>query len=278
MSRRAFSTLGYALSRYRNICPSWSQTQSLLGVAPEATPDHVAWRTFKRYGGIQGVSKILQEDGYVPIREYQFPHLNVEAQHFEHVSDEDQPLVFVSELNDEGLPKEASDLIVDRIGATHLSRWDGASTGTELWGAPSYRGFKTLEQHTAYGAWVYVFGNLLNHAAFNVRNTRFYNPGDHYGEALENCVVAMADSGISINQTKGSTIHVSNDGLLHQASTSADDKEVQWSDGKRRKIPGVFVELIMRLPDSTGELKEGFEGENAARLFTSTERRRRHYD
>lgn len=257
--RRAFSSITRGLDHYQQICSSYSIARDMLNVPHTTQPDHVAWRSFRSAGGIQNIETVLAEEGYVPAKHYDFRGLNVRATHFEHT---EQPLVFASEFDDASLQgvdlRSALQLLLKPV---KQMRWDGSSTGTLLWGAPDYKVFLELEKQSAYAAWSYVFGNTLNHATIDC------------GEALTQCVNVVG-SRLTLNRNAaGNTIHVSHDGLLHQASTAADFVDVMWSDGEVRAIPGPFVEFIQRIRDpATGEPKRGFEPENAARIFTSTDR------
>ena len=105
----------------------------------------------------------------------------------------------------------------------------------------------------------------MNHSTINISDINIRCSGDK----LEYCVNKLKKNGIPINDC----IHISNDGLLHQASTKAENIDVLWNDGKIRKIPGPFVEFIQRLNDPNTKLpKTGFEPENAKKIFPSTNR------
>jgi len=267
-------SFGVGLLVYRAVCPSWQKTLSLLQVPVNVPPDHLAWRTFGRAGGVENVGRVLEREGYRSVGHYNFPNICVTAQHFEHIHQPDHyPLVFASQLDDHELPMEAQNIIHKRLMQKPNRKWNGVSTGTDLWGLPNYADFKTLEQHSKYAAWVYVFGNLLNHAATNVdfSGLEVAKGRDNYGEKLANCVGILEAQKMEMNCDEGSVINISRDGLLHQASIRGDPILVRWSDGKLRAIPGASVELLQRLIDpASGEPKEGFEVENATRLFTAT--------
>ena len=62
--------------------------------------DHIAFRTFndKRLN-IDVLAQIFLKAGYVEKGNYIFEQKKLKAKHFEHITDTDAPLVFISELN-----------------------------------------------------------------------------------------------------------------------------------------------------------------------------------
>jgi hypothetical protein len=62
--KQTWSSIGFGLTRYKWMCPSWHQSQSILRVPVNAPPDHLAWKTFRRAGGVESVSKTLAREGY----------------------------------------------------------------------------------------------------------------------------------------------------------------------------------------------------------------------
>ena len=278
--KNSIDAISSGLHCYKAICPSWHIINDVLGVQTFAKPDHVAWRTFRGAGGIKAAASVLEEQGYQPIKNYEFPSMNVNACHFEHP--DDRPLVFVGELDETKLPEESQRIITERIKLIGSCVWDGVSTGSQLWGTPDYHDYKVLEKQSSYAAWVYVFGNQLNHSTVDVKNTIAwdYDADKSFGEALDICIdLLKTDGRVKFNTSNTSDtcnsdiIHISNDGLLHQASNKADLVNIMWNDKIERKIPGIFVELVQRLDDPiTGLPKEGFEAENAILIFPSTDR------
>ena len=260
--RRFFSSLSVisrGLERYKQ-ASNLTVMQDLIGVKDPSKFDHFAWRTFRAAGGLKLVTPVLESEGYEPRDRYQFPGLMVTAQYFEK---EDAPLIFVSELDDRLLPGDARAVL---SGISPDQAWDGRSSGEELWGQRNVRDYETLQKYSQYAAWTYVHGNLLNHATINVTDTAHVSSVP--GASIRNVMEHLKRYKVPLNAY--GRVHISQDGLLHQASTQADDLWIAFDDDYHRRVPGVFVEFIERLMDSNGDYKKGFEAENATEIFTST--------
>jgi hypothetical protein len=113
----------------------------------------------------------------------------------------------------------------------------------------SYVEYQDINEQNSYLAWTVLFEGHINHLALIV---------DDIELATEKCI----QSGIKMNED-GGLYKVSNDKLLIQTATIADYIQYTFADGKTEYIPYTFVELIQRKRD-------GFEQDNAKRIFTST--------
>jgi 4-hydroxyphenylpyruvate dioxygenase-like putative hemolysin len=94
-----------------------------------------------------------------------------------------------------------------------------------------------------------LFEGHINHLALEV---------DDIELATEKCIKA----GLKMNY-EGGLYKVSKDKLLIQTATMSEPVRYIFKNGKMDYVPYTFVELIQRG-------REGFEQENAKRIFTST--------
>lgn len=106
-----------------------------------------------------------------------------------------------------------------------------------------------------YIAWTYLFKTDINHIAIQVNDIQ---------KTTENLI----ESGIKFN-TDGGLYKVSKDGLLIQSATMANMIKVNFAD-KADYVPYTFLEFVERKKDSNGNERDGFETENATKIFTST--------
>jgi hypothetical protein len=86
--------------------------------------------------------------------------------------------------------------------------------------------------------------------------------------------------GINLNDA-GGEIKISRDRLLRQSSTVAESIQATFADGETAEIAGSYVEFAERLPLpqytkipkeklTNSHRREGFETENADKIFEST--------
>lgn len=113
----------------------------------------------------------------------------------------------------------------------------------------SFSDYQRINSQNSYLAWTVLFEGHINHVALLV---------DDIELSTEKCIQA----GIKMNED-GGLYKVSNDKLLIQTATIAEPVKYTFLDGTSEYIPYTFVELIQRK-------REGFEQDNAKRIFTST--------
>jgi len=139
--------------------------------------------------------------------------------------------------------KDTTNSVIPRL---FVSRYMGGSI-------PSIRSlsdYQLINSQNSYLAWTTLFEGHINHLAILV---------DDIELATEKCI----QSGIQMNED-GGLYKVSNDKLLVQTATIAEPIKYTFLDGTTAYIPYTFVELIQRG-------REGFEQDNAKRIFTSTQ-------
>ena len=113
----------------------------------------------------------------------------------------------------------------------------------------SYSDYQHINEINSYLAWTILFEGHINHLALEV---------DDIELATEKCIKA----GLKMNY-EGGLYKVSKDKLLIQTATMSEPIKYIFKNGKMEYVPYTFVELIQRG-------REGFEQENAKKIFTST--------
>ena len=114
----------------------------------------------------------------------------------------------------------------------------------------SYKDYISVNKENSYLAWTILFEGHINHLALEVSDIEW---------ATEKCI----KEGMKMNY-EGGLYKVSKDNLLIQTATIAEPIKYTFKDEKTEYVPYTFVELIQRR-------REGFEQENAKRIFTSTQ-------
>jgi hypothetical protein len=114
----------------------------------------------------------------------------------------------------------------------------------------THKDYLSVNKENSYLAWTVLFEGHINHLALEVDDIEW---------ATEKCI----KEGIKMNY-EGGLYKVSKDKLLIQTATIAEPIKYTFKDGKSDFVPYTFVELIQRG-------REGFEQENAKRIFTSTQ-------
>lgn len=251
---------------YTNQNPSARKVYELFTAQGEKVlNDHIAFRTFDdRRLNIDVLSKIFIERGYVQKGEYTFKEKHLYAKHFEHVSDEKAPRVFISQL----ITKDFSSFlqktvkrIIEKVPANKLKSNDLIFSGN-VWGTPDYNTYLKLREESEYAAWVYVYGFRANHFTVNINALKKY-------DSIEKVNQFIKENGFKLNSS-GGEIKGTKEELLQQSSTLADHIQVEFTDGFYN-IPGCYYEFAQRFPDIDGSLYSGFIAKSADKIFESTD-------
>ena len=120
----------------------------------------------------------------------------------------------------------------------------------------SFADYSTVFHYNPFLAWTTLFDQHINHIALAVPDIT---------QATEACVQA----GIAMN-TEGGLYKISQDGLLLQTATMAVPLAYTFPNGDTHTVPYTFVELVQRKTDCNGAERDGFEQDNALRIFSST--------
>ncbi len=286
------AVLERATRRYRDATPTLDALRATL-VACGALPptgvfdnDHVAFRTFGVPGlGIAAIERLVRTSGYERRDDFRFEAKRLDATWFAPPL-ASLPRIFVSELRVDELSPTARRLVASYADAVARERarlcdpQDADSIDAFLqrtpWPTPTYAAYRTLLDESEYAAWVLAFGHMLNHQTFSVHTMR---NGYH---DIETLVGELGRAGHALAES-GGAIKTSADGLLRQASTRADDIAYAFACGRTGRIAGSYVEFAERgifaafadLPLDAIERhhrRDGFETQNADRIFESTDR------
>ena len=144
------------------------------------------------------------------------------------------------------------------------------------WSTPTYADYSQLLKTSEYAAWVLVHGNRCNHYTLAIHNLAA--PVNKIAQF--NALVKT--TGIVLNGS-GGDIKTSEDGLLMQSATLAEQDTITFADGSKHEVAGSFVEFAERsvlpefahLPITTltrAHRRDGFETGNADKIFESTYR------
>ena len=251
---------------YADLNPSVSRIHQLLSSRNERIKnDHVAFRTFNDPRiNIDIISKIFRKEGYLPKGEYKFGKKHLFARHYEHITDDEAPRVFISELIlgnfSEMLQKTVREMLDSTVPGTLLD--DNLIFKGRPWPIPRYDIYEKLKAESEYAAWLYVFGYRANHFTINVNALESF-------ENLESLNDYLKENGFKLNAIEGEIKGSEND-LLKQSSTMADRIPVEFEEGTR-EIPACYYEFAERFTNEKGNLFSGFIAKSADKIFESTD-------
>jgi hypothetical protein len=272
------------INRYRQRVPDVQAIidkmirQGIITSVSDIQNDHIAFRTMGvPHLGITSLEKIFLYYGYQKKDLYPFPAKKLLAYWYA-PPDPKYPRIFISQLQVEELSKHCSEIIksytnevkndpVDLIDLENADEVD-AFLHKGLWRTPTWADYQTLGRESEYAAWVIYNRYYLNHFTISVHALPDgYNTIGQFNAFLESNNFQLNDS--------GGKIKTSTDGLLLQSSTVAEmiDAEFAGPNGQKiiKKIPGSYVEFAeRRMLRAQGMRREGFEADNANRIFEST--------
>lgn len=231
----------------------------------EVVNDHIAFRTFDHPKvSIDVLAKPFIDAGYVEKGTYKFEAKKLKAHHYEHISDEKAPKVFISALETEKFSpfmKETINNLMSSIDKNFANDpqflWSGSP-----WGKPDFEIYQKLQEESEYAAWLYVYGYRANHFTVFINYLKKHTDIYELNQFLRDNGFAILESG---GEVKGSP-----DQLLEQSSIRAGKIAIEFTDGKR-EIPSCFYEFAKRYPDADGKLYTGFIAKSADKIFESTD-------
>lgn len=276
------------MTRYRERVPDVQAIldkmveKKLINSADDIQNDHIAFRTMGvKHLGIASLEKIFLHYGYQKKDFYSFPAKKLTAYWYAPPVPE-YPRIFISQLMVDQLTDKAAAIVrsytsevkqdpVDMLNLDNAEQVDDF-LHKSLWRTPSWADYQALSKESEYAAWVIYNRYYLNHFTISVHTLpEGFNSIEQFNAFLEK-------NGFQLNDS-GGKIKTSNDGLLIQSSTVAEMIEAEFSsvDGNPeiKKISGSYVEFAERRPvhtdgNSASERREGFEADNADRIFEST--------
>ena len=247
--------------------------------------DHIAFRTLGvKYLGIQSLEKIFIYHGYVKRDYYNFDKKKLNAYWYSH-PEKNMPRIFISELRVNDLStktrniikKYTSQLKYDPVKNLNLNSYNKIIEflSNPLWELPYLKDYNDLSDESEYASWVIYNRYYLNHYTISVHDLpKNYNNLENFNKLLINKM------NIRLNDS-GGIIKTSNDGLLLQSSSVANQIMAKFSNNETKLISGSYVEFAERkiLPKYSGislknieafHRRDGFETSNADKIFEST--------
>jgi hypothetical protein len=282
--------MGMLMIRYADRVPDVKKVindlirENVIQSENDISNDHIAFRTMGvEYLGIASLEKIFMHYGYTKKDHYSFEGKKLDAYWYAPPSPE-FPRIFISELRVKDLSSLAQQIIYsytnevksDPVDALDMN--DPVEVGnflhTSLWRIPTKSDYLSLLNESEYAAWVIYNRYYLNHYTISVHYLKDgFNTLEAFNDFLER-------NGIKLNDA-GGKIKVSPDGLLLQSSTVAQVIEASFAGDEKYTIAGSYVEFAERkvLPQfatipreerKREHLREGFEANNADKIFEST--------
>ena len=210
-------------------------------------------------------TELLATIGYEAFDHYTFPDKHLRAKAYRVTDDTGAPKIFFSELIRAELSNEAQS-IINEITENLKGKLDLPDlTGDYPFYNPTLDQYQTLANVSEYAGWLSTMGYQANHFTVNVNALRTLG-------SIEEVVELLLENQYHLNEVGGRIKGTPAD-LLIQASTIADQISFEFSDGIISEVPSCFYEFAFRLPNSHGELFQGFVPNNANAIFESTDRR-----
>ncbi|WP_028863294.1 DUF1338 domain-containing protein [Psychromonas aquimarina] len=247
--------------QYSAVTPQALAIQRLF--AAEGEPlinDHVAFRTFADCAvSIDNLEKEIFALGYERFDSYHFEQKKLDARCYIHAHSSTK--IFISELLRFNLSATAQNIINNLIEQIPPETCVHLNSG-RIWKLPDYADYLTLLDESEYAAWLSVWGLRANHFTLFVNHFKKYRQ-------LSQVVDLLQKQGYQLNSA-GGVIKGTADDLLIQASTMADQYEVEFSDVGKRRITSCYYEFAQRFKQPDGQLFQGFVPGSADKIFEST--------
>lgn len=234
----------------------------LIEEGEKISNDHIALRTFNHPRvGLDVLAKPFLESGYEYKGDYQFIEKKLYAKHYEH-TDHTKPKIFISELKlEEFSPNLRSTIenLIEQIPQGAEAVFDFISGGRP-WKVDT-KTYNELLKESDYAAWVAAFGYRPNHFTVFINELKKYSDIRVLNEFLKS-------QGFKLNSS-GGEVKGSQEVLLEQSSTLANNVDVKFEDGTLN-IPACYYEFAKRYPTKEGKLYQGFVAASADKIFEST--------
>ena len=216
--------------------------------------DHIALRTLDRPGsGLEMFARVFEGFGWARRDSYQFPDTHLSAIY---LAQPGLPRVFISTLHVEALPPSAREVLALHPPDDPPPPLKDLDALAQWFCAPSRRPTRaqveTVMAHSQYGAWVMLFGRMVNHFTAAVDDVaawqqRLLQDGVPMKDALEGAPIPPGGTG------------------LRQTATHAAPVDVTLGDGAVYRTPYAYFEIAER----KGAF-DGFLAPQARQLFEMT--------
>ena len=227
--------------------------------------DHVAFRTFEDSRvNIDVLSETFINNGYEYKGDYHFSEKKLYAKHFEHKTNKDAPLVFISQLLTSEFSVELQSIIkntLDTVDYDAVPNEELVFKG-RLWDTPSYSTYTRLLEESEYAAWLYVNGFCSNHFTVDINKLDTF-------ETITEVNSFLKEHGFEMNAS-GGEIKGTPEDYLEQSSILADKINVTFEEGVY-EITSCYYEFAYRHAMENGTLFKGFIASSADKIFESTD-------
>ena len=235
--------------------------------------DHFAIRTFKSIKGGDNIrDNITSNDAYIFGGTIEIPEKHLTAEWFHTTDPKLRKLsqrIFVSEIDETKLSTNVQ-VILQRYLSFCEKNFGVGDFFCKEQPVVFKEDYNIIAQESEIAAWTLLNGHRINHLAVSVppNNT------------IQSMIHNLKKRGYIINDI-GGEIKVSEDGMLHQGSTMSDvdvyemkhDQSAQSAQTIQEfELPGCFMEFVQRDKFPSGNIREGFEANNALRIYDSTKR------
>ncbi len=258
------SLLNKLWSDYISLNPQAKDIYDLLRKEGETVVnDHIALRTFINPEiNKEKLAESFLGCGYRVVSDYDFKKKKLNAFHLEH-ENQSKPKVFISELRNHQLSKEAQSIINEAVREVDQKSLDDfyLTSSGRPWSA-NHQSYQKLLKESEYAAWVYAFGFRANHFTVLINSLKQWGDITDFNHFIKS-------NGFPLNQSGGETKGSPAD-LLEQSSTMANEVLVEFDDGSHQ-IPYCFYEFAKRYPLPNGDLFQGFVTSSANKIFESTD-------
>ena len=227
--------------------------------------DHVAFRTFDDSRvNIDVLSETFLNCGYEYKGDYHFPKKKLYAKHFQHKTDKNAPLVFISQLITSEFSVELQSIIKNTLNSVDFNTVsnDELVFKGRLWQTPNYEIYTRLLEESEYAAWLYINGFCSNHFTVDINKLETFNTITEVNTFLKNNGFEMNASGGEIKGTP--------EDFLEQSSILADKITVDFEDGTH-EITSCYYEFAYRHQMENGDIFKGFIASSADKIFESTD-------
>ena len=258
--------------------------EEVIAAENDIENDHIAFRTLGvAHLGVASLEKIFMYFGYRKMDYYFFAEKKLNAWWYAPPA-ENYPRIFISELRVDDLTARSqaiiksytNSVISDPVESLDLDNANAVDQflHSSLWRLPALDDYEALATESEYAAWAIYNRYYLNHFTIAVHNLKEgFNTIETFNSFLERNNILLNDSGGKIKRSP--------DGKLLQSSTIAQLVEGEFAEGKKKMIPGSYVEFAERkVLDAYKHLskdqiprehrREGFEAANADKIFEST--------
>ena len=227
--------------------------------------DHVAFRTFDDSRvNIDVLSEAFINIGYEFKGDYHFSKKKLYAKHFEHKTDKNAPLVFISQLLTSEFSVELQSIVKNTLNTVDFDAQNNNELVFKgrLWKTPSYATYTRVLEESEYAAWLYVNGFCSNHFTVDINRLDTF-------DSIADVNTFLKDNGFEMN-TSGGEIKGTPEEFLEQSSILADKIKVTFEEGNY-EITSCYYEFAFRHTMENGDLFKGFIASSADKIFESTD-------